>query len=205
MGSNISLIPANICCFNSSCSGLSSLTFTSVDSVGDFCELALSSRLHLLFLAEEVLGFNCSFMLVCHIAPVVFKLFALVLVFDVVLSVNFLSPDDSLSTSYLLLLRFNLLSKLRLLSCDIPRIMLSYLLDCFVLSSNCFNLFPHNTFPQVKTDVASLYYHSFKFKFIYYVQLVPLEFGFLHSTLLILLLVLSSYPLNPVHLSFNGF
>ena len=103
-----------------------------MDSVGDFCELALSSRLHLLFLAEEVLGFNCSFMLVCHIAPVVFKLFALVLVFDVVLSVNFLSPDDSLSTSFLLLLRFNLLSKLHLLSCDILRIMLSYLLDCFV-------------------------------------------------------------------------
>ena len=135
MGSNISLIPANICCFNSSCSGLSSLTFTSVDSVvvstgmlvvsqlalffgGDFCELELSSRLRLLFLAEEVLGFNCSFMLVCLIAPVVFKLFVLVLAVDVVLSIDFLSPDDSLSTSFLLLLRFNLLSKLRLLSCD---------------------------------------------------------------------------------------
>ena len=144
MGSNINLIPANICCFNSSCSGLSSLTFTSAESMdvltgilvvsqlalffgGDFCELELSSQLHLLFLAEEVLGFNCSFMLVCLIAPIVFKLFAL----DVVLSVDFLSPDDSLSTSFLLLLRFNLLSKVHLLSWDMLRIMLSYLLDCF--------------------------------------------------------------------------
>ena len=132
MGSSINLINANICCFNSSCLGLSSLTLTSLDSMvvsmgmivvsqlalffgGDFCELGLSSQLRLLFLPEEALGFNCSFMLICLVAPVVFNLFAL----DEVLSVDFLSPSDSLSASFLLFLRFNLLSKLRLLSCDI--------------------------------------------------------------------------------------
>ena len=189
MGSSISLIPANICCFNSSCSGLSSLTFASVDSMvvstgmlvvsqlalffgGDFCELELSSQLHLLFLPEEALGFNCSFMLICLVAHVVFKLFAL----DEVLSIDFLSPSDSLSASFLLLLRFNLLSKLCLLSCDILQIMLSYLLDCYYLSSDCFHLFPlvpTHTFPQVRVNVAFLYYHSFKIEFFCYVQLFP--------------------------------
>ena len=139
---------------------------------GDFCELGLSSQLRLLFLPEEALGFNCSFMLICLFAPVVFNLFAL----DEVLSVDFLSPSDSPSASFLLLLRFNLLSKLRLLTCDKLRIMLSYLLDCYYLSLGCFHLFPlvpTYTFPQVRVNVAFLYYHSFKIKFLCYLQLFP--------------------------------
>ena len=118
---------------------------------GDFCELGLSSRLRLLFLPEEALGFNCSFMLICLVAPVVFNLFAL----DKLLSVDFLSPSNSPSASFLLLLRFSLLSKLRLLSCDILLIMLSYLLDCYYLSSGCFHLFPHIRFHKSELMLPS--------------------------------------------------
>ena len=86
--------------------------------------------------------------------------------------------------------------------------MLSYLLDCYYLSSGCYHLFPlvpTYTFPQVRVNVAFLYYHSFKIKFLCYPQLFPRNSVFLHSTLFVLLLVLSSHPLNPVHLIFNGF
>ena len=83
---------------------------------GDFCELELSSQLRLLFLPEEALGFNCSFMLVCLVAPVVAPVVLNLFALDEVLSKDFLSPIDSLSASILLFLRFNLLSKLRLLN-----------------------------------------------------------------------------------------
>ena len=121
---------------------------------GDLCELGLSSRLCLLFLPEEALGFNCSFMLICLVAPVGFNLFAL----DEVLSVDFLSPSDSPSASFLLLLRFSLLSKLRLLSCDILRIMLSYLLIVIICPqavSTCSHLFPHIRFHKSELMLPS--------------------------------------------------
>ena len=131
--SNISLMPANICCLSSSCSGFNSLNLTSVDSLvvstgmfpvlqftrflgGDFCALVFSSRIRLLFLVVAVIpafGFNCSFMLVCQVAPVDFELFALA----VILSVTFLSVEASILESFLFdLIVFNVLSKLLLLS-----------------------------------------------------------------------------------------
>ena len=68
-----------------------------------------------------------------------------------------------------------------------------------------FPLIPSYTFPQVRVNVTFLYYHSFEIKFLCFLQLFPPNSVFLYSTLFVLLLVLSSHPLNPVHLIFNGF
>ena len=147
-------------------------------------------------------------MLVCLVAPVVAPVVLNLFALDEVLSKDFLSPIGSLSASILLFLRFNLLSKLCLLNWDILQIMLSYLLDCYYLSLSCFHLFPLiplYTFPQVRVNVTFLYYHSFEIKFLCFLHLFPPNSVCLYFTLFILLLVLSSHPLNPVHLIFNGF
>ena len=151
IGSSISFIPAKICLFSSSWSGLNSFclgSFAFAPPVGvsilislfilflggDFCGLGLSfSLVHLLLFVDWAFVLSCSLILGCHDTPwgtpVDFVLFALA----ACLSVLFFSPTVSLSKSFCgTCVVFPLFPVLFLLTCDISQ------------SSCSAYLFPHS-------------------------------------------------------------